>query len=298
MSDFKPMLAGKAVDDKIVFPVYASPKLDGIRAIIIDGRVMSRSLKEIPNRYVQKLFGGMMEGTDGELIMGDPTATDAYRKTNSAVMSEDGEPEVTFYVFDNYLEPGGFQRRRQAVSQLREGPNVRLVPQELIHDLPALQDVEESYLNAGYEGVMIRSVDGKYKFGRSSTKEGILLKVKRFVDAEAEIVGVEAWEHNANEATTNELGRTKRSSHKENKVALEILGKLNVVGLNEPFIGVPFDIGTGFEGADDPDGERGQLWRKRKSLIGQIVKFKYFPTGVKDKPRHPVFLSFRDKRDM
>lgn len=297
MRDFKPMLAGKAEDDKILFPVFASPKLDGVRAIVIGGKVMSRSLKEIPSAWVQSMFGGLPEGTDGELIAGNPTAKDVYRKTVSAVMSEDGGP-VSFFAFDNFLAKGGFQSRYTSMTPLRGKVNVIMVEQTIIKSLADLLSYEEDALALGYEGVMIRSPEGKYKFGRSSTREGILLKVKRNLDSEAKIISVEAWEHNANEAKTNELGRTARSSHKENKVALEILGKLNVVGLAEPFEGIKFDIGTGFDGADDPNGERGQLWKVRKSLIGKIVKFKYFPVGVKDKPRHPVFLGFRDPKDM
>lgn len=295
----KPMTAMKVTDADIRFPVYASYKLDGIRAFIHESVVKGRSMKALPNWYVQRLFSSLPAGTDGELIMGSPTAKDVYRKTNSAVMSHDGFPDITYYVFDNAFIPAGFKARyfSHTMTSLTRFANVVVLPQTLVNSLEELLKFEAHALEQGYEGVMIRSVDGKYKYGKSTVKEGIMLKVKRYEDAEAKIVGTEAWEHNANEATTNELGRTKRSSHKENKVALDILGKLNVVGLAEPFEGIAFDIGTGFDGADDETGERGQLWKVRDSLIGKIVKFKYFPVGVKDKPRHPVFLGFRDEVD-
>jgi hypothetical protein len=32
--------------------------------------------------------------------------------------------------------------------------------------------------------------------------------------------------------------------------------------------------------------------------MGKVVKYKSQPTGVKDKPRFPVFLGFRDVVDM
>ena len=57
--------------------------------------------------------------------------------------------------------------------------------------------------------------------------------------------------------------------------------------------GVEFRIGTGFDQAD-----RDSLWRAEGGVLGRIVKYKFFPVGVKEKPRHPVFLGFRDKRDM
>ena len=52
-----------------------------------------------------------------------------------------------------------------------------------------------------------------------------------------------------------------------------------------------FQIGTGFDAED-----RKELWQQYNSgeLTGKTIKFKYFPVGVKSKPRHPVFLGFRD----
>jgi DNA ligase-1 len=61
---FKPMLASPADMSKLRFPLWLSPKLDGIRALVINGVVMSRSLKPIPNQHVQSLFGHL-EGYDG-----------------------------------------------------------------------------------------------------------------------------------------------------------------------------------------------------------------------------------------
>src|ERR1035438_433698 len=114
---FKPMLAGTMKDtSKLHFPMLASQKLDGIRATVQGGQLLSQILKPIPNENVQALFKGLPEGIDGELIVGDPLAPDAYRKTVSLVMSDDkpldwfkGEV-VRLHVFDKYGS-GGFQSR-------------------------------------------------------------------------------------------------------------------------------------------------------------------------------------------
>ena len=53
------------------------------------------------------------------------------------------------------------------------------------------QEVDElmiQNLKDGYEGLMLRDPNGVYKFGRSTVKENILLKVKDFMDDEAEII--------------------------------------------------------------------------------------------------------------
>src|SRR5271165_5455497 len=101
MTTFRPMLAAKTEGRNLIYPLYASPKLDGVRAIVRHGQVVSRTLKPIPNRAVQRMFGlEALEGLDGELIVGESTAPDVYRRTVSAVMTEDAVPDVIFYAFD------------------------------------------------------------------------------------------------------------------------------------------------------------------------------------------------------
>ena len=103
---FKPLLSCQVPLDKLKFPMYCSTKLDGIRAVVIDSIVYSRSLKPIRNKYVQHLFGKEeYNGFDGELIVGDVYAKDVFQKTTSGVMSEEGTPNVKFYVFDDFSEP-------------------------------------------------------------------------------------------------------------------------------------------------------------------------------------------------
>ena len=101
----KPMLATEANFNKLRYPIFAQPKLDGIRVIVKDGVVYSRSLKPIPNKHVQSLFRNL-HGADGELIVGDVTAQDVFQKTTSGVMSKEGEPDVTLYVFDMWNQTG------------------------------------------------------------------------------------------------------------------------------------------------------------------------------------------------
>lgn len=97
----KPMLAVDAKSD-IRFPVYASPKLDGIRALIVNGKVMSRSMKEIPNEFIQQELGKfpILDGLDGELIVGAANDYNAMQNTSSGVMTRSGKPEFTFYVLN------------------------------------------------------------------------------------------------------------------------------------------------------------------------------------------------------
>ena len=291
---FKPMLAGKCTDiTKLNYPVLVSPKLDGIRATIQNGVVLSRSLKPIPNLYVQEMFRNLPDGLDGELIVGSPTDKDVYRTSVSGVMREDGYPDVTFNAFDIFNKLPFGKRLKQIQRDLSGDKNAVVLRHEIANNADEITEVEEFELDLGFEGLMIRSVDGPYKQGRSTEKEGYLLKLKRFCDSEAVITGFYEENENTNEAKKNALGRTERSTCKEGMVGKGTLGGFEVVGLKGDYDGQDFSIGGGFTASD-----RADFWNRRGNLIGSIVKYRYFPSGSKDRPRFPVFQGFRDNRDM
>ena len=137
---------------------------------------------------------------------------------------------------------------------------------------------------------MVRKPDAPYKFGRSTLKEGYLLKVKRFTDAEAKIIGFEERMYNENEATTDALGHTERSTH---KAGMKPAGDLGAFIVRDLRTEMSFRIGTGFTAA-----QRKEYWTTRNKLMNKIVKYKHFEQGAVDLPRFPVFIGFRDPEDM
>lgn len=291
--NFEPLLSAKADLKKLDYTnLWGSAKLDGIRAIVIDGVVMSRKMKPIPNAFVQHRFGRPeFEGFDGELVVGEPHAKDVYNATYSGVMSKDGEPDTTFYAFDHIGDPNlDYFKRLERLSGVHQ--HVGVVTQHPLTNYDDLLALETYYLDMGYEGLMLRAFEGTrswYKFGRSTVKEGTLMKLKRFTDAEAIIVGFEEEMANNNEATVDAFGRTERSSHQGNKVGKGRLGAL----ICETADGIRFNIGTGFTAE-----QREKLWAIRDKLVGMWAKYKCFPIGVVQAPRFPVFLGFRDPIDM
>jgi len=291
----KPMLLPRELPDldTLKYPVIVTPKLDGIRCLIKDGVALSRTLKPIPNKHIQQWASDnavTFQGMDGELIVGEPTSPTVYRDTNSFVMSHDKVGDFMFYHFDWWDDTvSDYIDRTMPHEYHSEWPNHTHVLRYEAANKEELLEIEEEYLNDGYEGVIIRNFKGKYKYGRCTMKEANAFKLKRFEDAEATIVGFEEEMHNGNEAETNELGRTKRSTSKAGLRGKGTLGAL-VCRTSD---GVEFNIGSGFDSDD-----RTNFWRDQEQLKGAIVKYKHFPIGVKDKPRHPIFLGFRDKIDM
>jgi len=307
---FKPTLAWKPEKDQVleqelakltVWPRLVSRKLDGIRATAQAGVLKSRTLKDIPNDAIQDMFKGLPDGLDGELIYGAPNAPDVFNKTSSVVMGNtpmhrEMAKDVKYYLFD-YYSAFPFVDRYKALKsviadELDSHPDrpIVLVEHFLVKDLTAVLRFEEKWVvGEGFEGVMLRSLEGRYKEGRSTFNEGYLLKVKRFEDAEAVIVGSYEMMHNDNVAETNELGRTKRSSAQENLRPAGVLGGFNVCTKD----GVEFSVGSGFNAE-----QKKNFWADRENLLGKVIVYKSLKVGEIDKPRHPIFKGFRDKEDM
>lgn len=294
----RPLLAAKTSDEdlkKLPYPMLLSPKIDGIRALVRNGVLVSRTMKPIPNLHTQALFGrDELEGLDGELVVGNPWDKNLMQNTMSGVMSRTGIPQVSFHVFDKWNDDGWFTGRLETsmfIALDNDHLGVVPVPHVTVDNYETLLYWESHYLQRGYEGVMLRSLNGPYKQNRSTLREAILLKVKRFEDAEAIVVGYEPLYRNLNAQTKDERGYSKRSTHQANKEADELLGSITC---RCPVSGHVFGVGSGFEEVD-----RRTLWNERETLVGRIVKYKTFKvTGVKDKPRFPIFLGFRDPRDM
>lgn len=294
----KPMLAC-TISKEVPFPVYGSPKLDGIRAIVKDGKLLSRTLKEIPNKHIQNAYDWTkLEGLDGEIIVGSATDKNVMQATTSGAMSREGKPEWFYYGFDLWNHPGSFFERIGALSNwvthFKSGevdpiPNIQFLAQELIYDQDHLNKYEEAMISFGFEGVMLRLPESLYKFGRSTEKEFALVKVKRFSDAEATVISVNELMRNQNELLEDNLGYAKRSSEQAGLVPAGIMGSLRAVTDD----GIEFDIGTGFT-----LDQRSKLWLSRESLIGTKVKYKFFDGGIKVAPRFPVFIGFRHSDDM
>lgn len=303
----KPMLSGTLEDvSKLKFPVMASPKLDGIRCLMIDGKCVSRTFKPIPNNYIRTWMENHIgDGMDGELVSRNSDGTmRTFNEIQGDVMREEGEPNFQFEAFDCVTTSltTGFKDRYEELSKkvkiLNEIGNDRisLVDHVRINSIEELDAYEAKCLAEGHEGIMVRSLNGPYKCGRSTEKEGSLLKVKRFMDSEAEIIGFEEQLENTNEAEKDAFGRTKRSKAQDGMVGKATLGKFLVreVGFTH-WNGAEFAIGTG-EGLTQ--ALRQQIWDEREKFLGKIVSYKYQSHGVKDLPRLPIWKGFRDKRDM
>lgn len=261
--------------EAITYPCYGLIKLDGFRCLAINGIAFTRTLKPIPNLYVQKYFKKHnLHGSDGELTIRGGHFGDAQ----SAFMSVHGEPDFEYSLFDSF-EPNMnafYSSRHDRATSYVENlslSRVKIIPKVCLNTMDELVAFYSKALADGHEGICTRTPDGPYKQGRSTMNQEWLLKLKPKEDKEAKIIGYTELQHNLDTSTTKQ----------DNMVGGGTLGALIV-----KWGDFTFKVGSGF------DTElRSKLWAQRKELPGQIITFSHQAYTHLGTPRSPIFLGMR-----
>lgn len=201
--------------------------------------------------------------------------------------------DYQFHIFDRWDLLGVTSLYRVKETEAFETTKgVCIVSHVVVTHQDHLSRIEEGWLKAGYEGVMLRHTDGLYKYGQSTENEAYLLKIKNFEDGEAEVIGFIEQETNLNPAEQNELGHTKRSSSKHGKVKNGVLGAFVV---RDASTKAEFKIAGGPGLTNEL---RRIFWVGRELLLGKYVYYKYQKIGTQEAPRIPQYYGFRDRIDI
>lgn len=292
--EFRPMKAADldGVDLRTLrYPLFGSPKIDGMRCLIRDGRALTSSLREFPNKSVQAFFAnGRWNGCDGEIVVGAPYATGdggTVLGRTGAVKSVEGRPDFHFHAFDLWSGPArNYSARLAEMLLLEPEQRASVLAHATLKDVGDLLRYEQTCLNLGYEGIIVRSMDGPYKYGRSTLREGIMMKLKRFIDGEAVVTGIVEAVENQNAPTINAVGLTERRGGKAATAPKGMLGSILATNVAD---GTPMNIGPGVMSHD----ERRRYFESPQSLIGQTVHWRAFNYDIKDKLRFALYYGLR-----
>lgn len=171
-----------------------------------------------------------------------------------------------------------------------EGVSVLIPEGHIINTPEELEELYNKALSKGYEGIVARTVDGIYKFGRSTAKSLEFVRFKPEGSSEIVVVALEEMFENLNEAKTNELGYTERSTHKENLVPMGMVGAMVGIDIHTHKL---TRVGAGRMNHT----ERKRLWENPDEVLGALSKYLFMDTGIKDAPRHPRHAEWRALSD-
>jgi DNA ligase-1 len=301
MKKFTPMLApNQKIDiNTLKYPLLASYKLDGIRCIFKDGQMFSRALKQFPNIQLRKRFEYLAKYSkdhnvilDGELLAKSLTFNELSGITRQ--LDKKLPDDLLFYCFDAIHQEDytmSFRTRTTFLETLDiKFEYFKLVVQWAVNNVDEVNDLYENALAWGCDGLILRSLTGKYKFGRGTIKEGLIFKMKPFETFDAQITGViQATEvREGAEKKINELGRSVTSKKKDDRVLIEKAAAFTVL-----YEGKELKVTIGMK-----DIEKLAIWKNRNKYIGRWIEYKGMLVGAKDLPRHPTFKGrFRDDKE-
>ena len=236
---------------------WVSEKLDGVRARWDGETLVSRGGNRFnaPAWFTEDFPRVPL---DGELWMG----RGAFERLSGAVrrkIPDDAEwRTIRFMVFDLPASPAPFDERLQRMREMFESiesPRITLIEQFRVADHGALMETLARVVGGGGEGLMLHRGSSLYTAGRSDD----LLKVKRFDDAEAVVVG-----------------------HLPGKG--KFTGMLGALLVEMPD-GRRFRLGTGFSDEE----------RREPPPLGATVTYKYFGKTRNGVPRFASFLRIREE---
>ena len=198
MNIIKPMLAHKYNPERAIYPAYIQPKLDGVRCLITKDGAYSRTGKEFKNvEHIKVLLKGFFKDfrevvLDGELY--NHELKDDFEKIISLVRKTKPTEEhkyeaaklIQFHYYDiltpNHHNKWPYSKRKDFLREfVPQGHTVQLVPTAYILNDRDAGLHHKANLKIGYEGSILRSLDGVYK----GTRSWDLMKFKDFSDAEA-----------------------------------------------------------------------------------------------------------------
>ncbi len=274
-------------------PWIVEPKLDGGRCVAMiasDGSVefLSRtgkiwgnfeSVRKALTTFVAKNSLPLPYVLDGEVVSLDDDGKINFQQIQKTMHRKDGVEigRLQYVIFDGcplseWRDPRlayliRLENVKTVLGSSELPPELRVIESELQpYTKETAAEACKTFMAQGYEGAMFRKAGAVVENKRSK----LLLKVKLFQDAEAEI-------YDAVEGTGKYLG---------------MLGalKCRLPGVDGAD-GVEFEIGSGYD-----DATRQELWADKP--LGKTASFKFFELTDAGAPRFPIYKAIRHPSDI
>lgn len=280
--EFAVMLAPNKIADitNIKYPCYVQPKLDGYRCIYKKGALWSRTGRPFGNKNLIKYFGKLLNSTsyvlDGELYAHGLN----FGELQTILNTENAQipTGLKYFVYDcisnfeweNKNCKKSYEERLSDIRSVLNGvisdyTKIIDTSTDLVRTSKEVVELYKNYLNKGYEGVMIKDVDGKYKWKRVTLRSGEMIKLKPFKSLDLEVISIYDGE-----------------------------GKFQGMagGVVVDYNGVSVNCGSGFD-----DAMRKKMAEEPEQFVGKMVEIKYFEETPDGSLRSPIFQRWREDKE-
>ncbi len=244
---------------KAEWPSVISPKLDGVRCLIIDGKPKTRNGKDILGiDHIMDEFNKLPSSTilDGELIV----PSTRFDKVSGLVRDHKQHPELEFHVFDiPSLSVNQYSRLREVsnIIYTYKMTTIKYVSHYYTWTEDQANEYLARFLKEGYEGAVLKTMSNFYKHKRT-------WDWMRLVPTHTEdLVCIDVF-----------AGKGKHTGR--------------AGGIIVDYNGTLVKVGTGFT-----DAEREEIWAAPELFVGQIAEIKYKEITKAGSLRQPVFLGWR-----
>jgi DNA ligase-1 len=272
---FEPMLAAKWEDykDKIEYPIFSQPKLDGIRCIVTKDGMFSRNGKPIISApHIRESLDKVFK-KNPDLILDGELYADKFANDFNSIVSlvkktkptaddlKESAKNIQYWIYDIPSSNKTFNHRGFDLDELFDDylnefeQHCVLVKTQICENEDEVMELYGEYVDEGFEGQILR-LDAKYENKRTKS----LLKHKSFIDEEYTIKDICEGEGN----------RTGTAGYMVFETADGKPFKSNVKGTWE---------------------ETAEMLKSKKKLIGKQATIKYFnltPDGI---PRFPFVIN-------
>ena len=250
------LLASVERGQSAVSQYLVSEKLDGVRAFW-DGQSLRTRQGNVINAPAWFTQGFPAQPLDGELWVGRGQFERVSATVRRRVPDDAEWREVRYQVFELPDAAGTFRERVQALQSLVAAAAVlwlQAVDQFEVSSRAALDRKLDEITRAGGERLMLHRADAPYLTGRSD----VLLKMKRWNDAEATVVG-----------------------HRPGKG--KFAGMLGSLQMRTPD-GTEFLLGTGLD----------EALRRNPPPVGTLVTYRYRELTAQGRPRFASFYRIQE----
>ena len=253
-----PMLAKDYEKEKkkVIFPCYAQPKLDGMRALWNNKLTSRKGLTIETLKHIDDTCKNLNTNLilDGELYAKGLSFQDNMKLIKKYRQNE--SENIKYHVYD-LISDEPFITRYDKLKEIADNnPNIELVNTVTINSHSELEDFHKTNIENGFEGTILRWGNDGYKINGRSDK---LLKFKDFKDIDCEVIDIIPMEVNTEQGVV---------VCKYNNITFKATPKLS-------------------------HKDRTELLTNKHKYIGQKAEIRYFEETDGGVPRFPVCVGFR-----